>query len=201
MTFPWFSSLLSPLVYIYRSYMHSFSSTPHSLKRVPRFLKLLSLQCRQLSWSSEIPLWRRTQFSGRGGNQMWMLLPQVNFDVILIYKNGGKRIFEFGGRLNPPHWPPKFENPHYRAKKKVVVNFIYGYQNLSGEKCKSNGKRISSIRHTSEEKNPENHLKIPLSWNMAFLDGFLIFLFTGMSVWAISLELNSFPIGFAFFSW
>ena len=53
----------------------------------------------------------------RGGNQMWMLLPQVNFDVIPIYKNGGKRIFEFGDRLNPPHWPPKFENPHYGAKK------------------------------------------------------------------------------------
>ena len=52
---------------------------------------------------------------------------------------------------------------HYRAKKKVVVKFIYGYQNLSGEKCKTNGKRISSIRHTSEEKNPKNHLKMPLS--------------------------------------
>ena len=48
---------------------------------------------------------------------MWMLLPQVNFDVIPIYKNGGKRIFEFGDRLNPPHWPPKFENHHYGAKK------------------------------------------------------------------------------------
>ena len=55
-----------------------------------------------------------------------------------------------------------FGFPHYRAKKKVVVNFIYGYQNLSGEKYKSNGKRISSIRHTSEEKNPKNHPKMPL---------------------------------------
>ena len=42
-----------------------------------------------------------------------------------------------------------FENPHYRAKKKVVVNFIYGYQNLSEEKYKTNGKRISSIGLTS----------------------------------------------------
>ena len=29
--------------------------------------------------------------------------PQVNSIVIPIYKNGGKRIFEFGDRLNPPH--------------------------------------------------------------------------------------------------
>ena len=56
-----------------------------------------------------------------------------------------------------------FGFPHYRAKKKVVVNLIYGYQTLSGEKCKSNGKKISSIRHTSEEKNPKKHPKIPLS--------------------------------------
>ncbi len=49
-------------------------------------------------------------------------------------------------------------------EKKVVVNFIYGYQNLSGEKYKPNGKRINSIRHTSEEKNPKNHPKIPLSY-------------------------------------
>ena len=48
-------------------------------------------------------------------------------------------------------------------KNKVVVNPIYGYQNLSGEKYKRNGKRISSIRHTSEEKNAKNHQKIPLS--------------------------------------
>ena len=46
-------------------------------------------------------------------------------------------------------------------KNKVVVNPIYGYQNLSGEKYKCNEKRISSIGHTSEEKNPKNHPKIP----------------------------------------
>ena len=48
------------------------------------------------------------------------------------------------------------------GEKKVVVKFIYGYQNLSGEKYKIKGKRISSIPHTSEEKNPKNHPKIPL---------------------------------------
>ena len=37
---------------------------------------------------------------------------------------------------------------------KVVVNFIYGYQNLSGEKYKTNEKRFSSIGHTSYEKIP-----------------------------------------------
>ena len=59
--------------------------------------------------------------------------------------------------------PQNLKIPIIGPKKKVVVNFIYGYQNLSGEKYKSNGKRISSIRHTSEEKNPKKHPKIPLS--------------------------------------
>ena len=45
---------------------------------------------------------------------------------------------------------------------------IYGYQNLSGEKCKTNRKRISSIRHTSEEKNPKNHPKIPYFRKVVF---------------------------------
>ena len=63
-----------------------------------------------------------------------------------------------------PNRPNYFlDFPIIGPKKKVVVNFIYGYQTLSGEKCKSNGKRISSIRHTSEEKNPKNHPKIPFS--------------------------------------
>ena len=69
-----------------------------------------------------------------------------------------------------PNRPNYFlDFPIMGPKKKVVVNFIYGYQKLWGEKCKSNGKRISSIRHTSEEKNPKNHPKIPLSeiWKAA----------------------------------
>ena len=64
---------------------------------------------------------------------------------------------------------------HYRAKKKVVVNPIYGCLSLSGEKCKPNEKRISSIGHTSEEKNPKNHRKMPNFRKMAFLDCFLDF--------------------------
>ena len=60
-------------------------------------------------------------------------------------------------------------------KNKVVVNPIYGYQNLSGENYKRNGKRISSIRHTSEEKNPKNHPKTPYFRKVVFSDGFLDF--------------------------
>ena len=41
------------------------------------------------------------------------------------------------------------KTPIMGSKIKVVVNFIYGYQNLSGEKYKTNGKRISSIGLTS----------------------------------------------------
>ena len=40
------------------------------------------------------------------------------------------------------------KTPIMGSKIKVVVNFIYGYQNLSGEKYKTNGKRIGSIRLT-----------------------------------------------------
>ena len=45
----------------------------------------------------------------------------------------------------------QFENldfPIVGSKIKVVVNPIYGYQNRSGDKYKTNGKRISSIRLT-----------------------------------------------------
>ena len=71
--------------------------------------------------------------------------------------------------------PENLKIPIMGPKNKVVVNPIYGYQNLSGEKCKSNGKIISSIRHTSEEKNPKNHPKTPYFRKVVFLDGFLDF--------------------------
>ena len=82
-------------------------------------------------------------------------------------------------KIKPPTGQITFWISPLKAQKKVVVNFIYGNQNLSGEKYKSNGKRISSIRHTSEEKNPKNHPKIAHFRKVVFLDGF--FLFTGMS--------------------
>ena len=68
-----------------------------------------------------------------------------------------------------------FYFPIIGPKIKFVVNFIYEYQNLSGEKYKSNRKRISSIRHTSEEKNPKNHPKTPYFRKVVFSDGFLDF--------------------------
>ena len=40
---------------------------------------------------------------------------------------------------------------------KVVVNFIYGYQNLSGEKYKTNEKRFRSIGVTRFKKNLKNY--------------------------------------------
>ena len=54
-----------------------------------------------------------------------------------------------------------FDFPIIGSKKKVVVKSIYGYQNLSGEKYKSNEKRISPIGLTSEKKNPKNPPKMP----------------------------------------
>ena len=90
-----------------------------------------------------------------------------------------------------------FENldfPITGPKKKVVVNFIYGYQNLAGEKYKSNGKRIRSIRHTSEEKNPKNHRKyhFPEIWHFRMV--FWIFLFTGMSVFRVAMVVRVFKV-------
>ena len=52
----------------------------------------------------------------------------------------GQKITPVGRFLVPFRQYQKFGFPYYRVKKKVVVNFIYGYQNLSGEKYKTNGK-------------------------------------------------------------
>ena len=64
---------------------------------------------------------------------------------------------------------------------KVVVNFIYGYQKPSGEKYKTNEKRISSIGLTSLEKNPKNYPKCHFSEKQCFWVVLGIFLITGMS--------------------
>ena len=112
------------------------------------------------------------------------------------YKTSHLKVLEFSWKFALQPAKLLFGFPHYRAKKKVVVNFIYGYQTLSGEKCKSNGKRISSFRHTSEEKNPKTIRKYHISGKWYFRMVFWIFLFTGMSDWA-----NSFYIALVFFSW
>ena len=77
-----------------------------------------------------------------------------------------------------------FENlkiPIIGSKMKVVVNFIYGYQNLSGEKYKTNEERINSIGLTSLEKNPKNHPKTLFFRKVTFRAVFWIFLQTGKS--------------------
>ena len=92
-----------------------------------------------------------------------------------LWAISSKTLYSFRENL-PSNRPNYFlDFPIIGPKNKVVVNFIYGYQTLSGEKCKSNGKRISSIRHTSEEKNPKNHPKIPYFRKVVFSDGFLDF--------------------------
>ena len=53
---------------------------------------------------------------GRGGTKSWIWKTQVNSTVTPKYKNREKRFFEFGVRLDPPHWPSKFENHHVRVK-------------------------------------------------------------------------------------
>ena len=140
------------------------------------------------------------QVPPRGGNQMrnfnFLMIPKWILLSFQYIRMGEKEFLNLVTVLTLHIDPQNLKIPIIGSKKKVVVNPIYGYQNLSGEKYKSNGKRISSIGHTSEEKNPKNHPKMPFFWNLAFSDGFWIFLFTGMSDWA-----NSFFVAFVFFSW
>ena len=63
---------------------------------------------------------------------------------------GGKEFLNLVTVLTLHIDPQNLKIPIIGPKNKVVVNPIYGYQNLSGEKCKSNGKRFSSIRHTRD---------------------------------------------------
>ena len=65
--------------------------------------------------------------------------------------------------------------PIIGSKMKVVINFIYGYQNLSGEKYKTNEERINSIGLTSLEKNPKNHPKTLFFRKSDILGSFLDF--------------------------
>ena len=76
--------------------------------------------------------------------------------TVTIDKNHGykKRFFENSTSLTLHRGSENLKIPIIRSKMKVVVNFIYGYQNLSGEKYKTDEKRISSIEPTSFEKNP-----------------------------------------------
>ena len=53
------------------------------------------------------------------------------------------------------------------------------------KKYKTNEKRISSIRHTSEEKNPKNHPKIAYFRKVVFSDGF----------WDFSQKFQNFHMG------
>ena len=85
-----------------------------------------------------------------------------------LWAISSKTLYSFRENL-PPNRPNYFlDFPIIGPKKKVVVNFIYGYQNLSGEKCKTNEERISSIGLTSLEKNPKNYPKCHFSEKQCF---------------------------------
>ena len=85
-----------------------------------------------------------------------------------------KRPYTFYENLVPFRPNYFFWFPHYRAKNKSCRK-LYIWVSKPREKYKSNGKRIRSIRHTSEEKNPKNHPKIPYFMKMVLSDGFLDF--------------------------
>ena len=91
-------------------------------------------------------------------------------------------------------WFENLKIPIIGSKIKVVVNFIYGYQNLSGEKCKANEERISSIGLTSLEKNPKNCPKCHFSEKQCFR---VFFGFVSKLVSPIELILSSLVLYFS----
>ena len=96
----------------------------------------------------------------RGGTKSWILKPQVNFNVTPIYKNWGKRIFEFGVRLNPPPWPSNFENHHYRVKNQSCRKLYRWVSKPIRRKIQNQWKKLELNRaHQLREKSkkpPEN---------------------------------------------
>ena len=99
-----------------------------------------------------------------------------------MFQKAGKIFFFVWGKfLIGGNGSENLKIPIIGSKMKVVVNFIYGYQNLSGEKCKTNEERIRSIGLTSLEKNPKNYPKCHVSEKQSFWVVFGIFLITGMS--------------------
>ena len=122
------------------------------------------------SAQSDIPVKRKIQKTIKKCHPIWpvgglevqtksFIFPPNSFVMVNYMTSKTLHSFRENKTPNRPNYFLDF--PIIGPQKNVVVNFIYGYQNLSGEKYKSNGKRISSIRHTSEEKNPKKHPKIP----------------------------------------
>ena len=94
---------------------------------------------------------------------MWMLLPQVNFGGIPIYKNGGEIIFEFGDRLNPPHWPPGVQEVQGLQLLECMDMGHRFRKPLRPKVCGSSTSRIISTK--SSWKSPVFHFdKIICNW-------------------------------------
>ena len=125
-----------------------------------------------------------------------MLKPQVNFNVIPIYKNREKRIFEFGDRLNPPHWPPIFEKSLYKGQKsKLSQTYGVTYQNVCEKGTKPTKKELAQSDLPVRRKIQKTTRKYHFRRNWSFWVVFWIFLLTGKSDWA-----NSFFVGLVPFS-
>ena len=122
--------------------------------------------------------WTRTQpllvGNIRGGTKSWILKPQVNFNVTPIYKNWGKRIFEFGVRLNPPPWPSNFENHHYRVKNQSCRKLYIWVSKPIRRKIQNQWKKLELNRaHQLREKSkkpPENTFLKKSDISGGFLD-------------------------------
>ena len=72
------------------------------------------------------------------------------FGAFFMYRSDLKKLKK--SHLKRGKWFENFDFPIVGSKINIAVNLSVTYQNLSGEKQKSNGKRISSIQLTQYEK-------------------------------------------------
>ena len=79
-----------------------------------------------------------------------------------------KRFFENSTSLTLHRGSENLKIPIIGSKMKVVVNFIYGYQNLSGEKYKTNEKKLAQSDIPVMRKIPKTIRNVTFLKNSVF---------------------------------
>ena len=100
---------------------------------------------------------------------------QVNSIVTPIYKNREKRIFEFGDRFDPPHWPSKFENHHVRVKIQNCRRPIEWPIKTCARRALSFWERFQLNRTNQLGEKSKKPPEMMLFWKTVFSGGFLDF--------------------------
>ena len=99
-----------------------------------------------------------------------------------MFQKAGKIFFFVWGKfLIGGNGSENLKIPIIGSKMKVVVNFIYGYQNLSGEKYKTTEKKLAQSDIPVMRKIPKTTRKHCFSEKVTFRVVFWIFLQTDKS--------------------